>query len=246
MQDRAYMVTFKQIDPLFVIDLSDAENPKVLGELKIPGYSTYLHPYDDTHIIGFGYDTKENKWGGTQNAGLKVALFDVSDVANPKEIDTYSIGDVGTSSQALYDHKAFLFSHDKNLLVIPAEVRETSESEYEYWGKLSFSGALVFNINTDGISLKGKISHASEEDKKAMENEYWYYNYETSVKRALYIGDKLYTLSDKYIKENSISDLSETNSLEFKDAEYIITGADRTSGSSKSASGEVPEPLPFI
>lgn len=239
MQDRVYMVTFRQTDPLFVIDLSDAENPTILGELKIPGYSTYLHPYDDTHIIGLGYDTKENEWGGVQNTGIKVALFDVSDVSNPTLIDDYVIGDVGTSSQALYDHKAFLFSHDKNLLVIPAEVRETSKDENQYWGKLTFSGALVFNIDEKGLDLKGKISHATENDKKAMENEYWYYNYETSVKRSLYIGDKLYTLSDKYVKENDLSDLSETNSLEFKDAEYVISGPE------DNGSNEIPVPVPM-
>lgn len=62
MGDKLYLVTFKQVDPFFVIDLADVENPKVLGELKIPGYSTYLHPYDATHIIGLGYDTFENEW----------------------------------------------------------------------------------------------------------------------------------------------------------------------------------------
>ena len=70
--DKLYLVTFKQIDPLFVIDVSDSTNPKVLGELKIPGYSTYLHPYDENHLIGLGYDTTENKWWGTVNNGLKV------------------------------------------------------------------------------------------------------------------------------------------------------------------------------
>lgn len=66
--NRLYLVTFEQIDPLFVIDLADSKNPKVLGELKIPGYSTYLHPYDPDRLIGIGYDTKTNQWGGTQNA----------------------------------------------------------------------------------------------------------------------------------------------------------------------------------
>lgn len=61
--NRLYLVTFEQIDPFFVIDLSVPTAPKILGELKIPGYSTYLHPYDADRLIGIGYDTKENKWG---------------------------------------------------------------------------------------------------------------------------------------------------------------------------------------
>ena len=63
ISDRLYLVTFQQIDPLFVIDFSNAKSPKILGELKIPGYSTYLHPYDSDRLIGLGYDTKVNQWG---------------------------------------------------------------------------------------------------------------------------------------------------------------------------------------
>ena len=104
MQNRAYLVTFKQIDPLFVIDLEDPTNPKVLGELKIPGFSNYLHPYDETTLIGLGKDS------GNWNAGLKLSLFDVSDVKNPKEIDNYVFENGRGDSIALNDHKAFLFS----------------------------------------------------------------------------------------------------------------------------------------
>ncbi len=83
--DRLYLVTFQQIDPLFVIDLSVPTAPKILGELKMPGYSTYLHPYDKDRLIGLGYDTFTNKYGGTQNGGLKVDLYNIADVKNPKK-----------------------------------------------------------------------------------------------------------------------------------------------------------------
>jgi uncharacterized secreted protein with C-terminal beta-propeller domain len=83
--NRLYLVTFQQIDPLFVIDIADPKSPKILGELKIPGYSTYLHPYDNDRLIGLGYDTKVNQWGGTQNAGIKVDLYNIRDVKNPKQ-----------------------------------------------------------------------------------------------------------------------------------------------------------------
>jgi inhibitor of cysteine peptidase len=239
MQNRAYMVTFKQIDPLFVIDLSDNKNPKVMGELKIPGYSTYLHPYDDNFLMGLGYETKENKWGGTENLGIKLSLFDVSDIENPKEVDTYTTGYKGTSSQALYEHKAFLFSKEKNILVIPAEIREETEKDY-YWGELSFTGALVFKVTEEGFELQGKIDHGTLEDKKDRENDYYWYDYETAVKRSLYIGENLYTVSSKYVKKNSLSELEELNSVELKDAEYVISGKEDSKDSIK------PMPMPLV
>ncbi|OGY77110.1 MAG: hypothetical protein A2445_05535 [Candidatus Jacksonbacteria bacterium RIFOXYC2_FULL_44_29] len=124
MQNRAYLVTFKQMDPLFVIDLSNPTSPAVLGALKIPGFSNYLHPYDDKTLIGLGRDTKENQWGGVVQGGIKLSLFDVADVANPKEIDSFVIGGQNSDSVALTDHHAFLFSKEKNLLVIPVELRQ--------------------------------------------------------------------------------------------------------------------------
>lgn len=120
--NRCYLVTFMKTDPLFVIDLSQPNNPKVLGQLVIPGYSDYLHPYDETHLIGLGKDAVETDNGFAWYQGLKLSLFDVSDVSAPKEIAKVIIGDRGTSSEALSDPKAFLFDQSKNLLVIPVEL----------------------------------------------------------------------------------------------------------------------------
>ena len=106
MGDRLYLVTFQQIDPFFVIDLS-SDTPKILGELKIPGFSNYLHPYDEEHVIGVGRDTKEMDNGRVQQLGIKIALFNVADVKNPKVTDDIIIGDSSTHSEALYNHKAF-------------------------------------------------------------------------------------------------------------------------------------------
>jgi uncharacterized secreted protein with C-terminal beta-propeller domain len=91
MGNRCYLVTFRQVDPFFVIDLSDPSQPKLLGELKITGYSDYLHPYDENHIIGIGKETDAGLY-----QGLKISLFDVSDVSNPKEIAKYEIGEERT------------------------------------------------------------------------------------------------------------------------------------------------------
>ena len=126
--DRLYMVTFKQVDPLFVIDMKDPKAPKILGKLKIPGFSNYLHPYDANHIIGFGKDTEEAKWG-TTTAGFKMALFDVSDVTNPKQKFVERIGDKGTYSELLNNHKALLFDKEKELLAFPIKIREKVVTE---------------------------------------------------------------------------------------------------------------------
>lgn len=152
--DRLYLVTFRQTDPFYVIDLSDAQSPAVLGYLKITGYSGYLHPYDENHIIGVGMEATEEG----RTTGLKVALFDVSDVVNPVQKAQYTLElDEKWSysySDALYDHKAFLFDKEKNLLVIPVQYSYYSGSIYENW-----NGAYVFYIDTESIELDATISH---------------------------------------------------------------------------------------
>lgn len=208
MQNRAYLVTFRQIDPLFAIDVSDPRNPAVLGELKVPGFSSYLHPYDDTLLIGFGKQADDT--GRVQ--GLKLSLFDVSDVNNLREVDTYEMGDRGSDSIALNDHKAFLFDKDKNLLVVPVSVRDSID---DVFGNYSTHGAAVFTVTPDGFAFREQINHS---DGSAADNAVdYFYNYQyynTMVKRSLYIDDILYTLSNKYVKANQLSDLAVAGSIE--------------------------------
>jgi uncharacterized secreted protein with C-terminal beta-propeller domain len=198
--DRLYMVTFRQLDPFFVIDLSNPYLPKVLGALKIPGYSDYLHPYDANHVIGIGKETTTNQWGGVSAKGLKIALFDVSDVSSPKLVDKFEIGDSGTDSEALRDHRAVLFDKTKGILVIP--VREVgyvpviepgkSYSTYKYR-----DAAYVFSISpSKGIDIQGVIAHSNDGS--------W-----DTVKRSLYIGDVLYTISGQKIVMSDLNDLKE-------------------------------------
>ena len=232
--DRAYLVTYKTIDPLFVIDLSNPENPQVLGELKIPGYSTYLHPYDENHLIGIGMQTEEkvnrNSSGRVISTtatitGMKMALFDVTDVNNPIQISDTIIGDRRTTSAILTNHKALLFSKEKELLAIPVnnytedfEI-ESSSDEYEsivnsytnYKKEYVSEGYFVYNINlTDGFTLKGTITHEKTKSK------YSYYN-TSRLLRGLYIDDNLYTVSEDYIKVNSLDDLQEISQLKIKE-----------------------------
>ncbi|QQR83731.1 beta-propeller domain-containing protein [Candidatus Peregrinibacteria bacterium] len=128
LANRLYMVTFRQVDLLFVIDLKNPEKPTILGKLKIPGFSEYLHPYDANHIIGFGKDTEETKSGAIVQ-GFKMALFDVSDVANPKQKFVELIGDRGTYSELLTNHKALLFDKEKELLAFPITIVEEVNPE---------------------------------------------------------------------------------------------------------------------
>ncbi|MFH1240486.1 MAG: beta-propeller domain-containing protein [Candidatus Diapherotrites archaeon] len=232
MGKKGYMVTFKKIDPLFVIDLSDHTNPKVLGKLKIPGYSDYLHPFDETHIIGVGKAAveAEGEWGDfAWYQGIKIALFDVSDVENPKEMYQIVIGDRGTDSYALNDHKAFLFDREKELLVLPITLAEINEAQYgneipdSAYGDFVYQGAYVYKLSLeDGFELIGRITHYDDEDifKKSG---YYYYGEDYSVKRSLYIGDVLYTVSDAKILANNLSDLDLIKELRLLSADELNT-----------------------
>ena len=215
MGDRLYLVTFQRIDPFFVIDLS-TDTPKVLGELKIPGFSQYLHPYDDNHVIGIGRDTQENKWGGVQIQGIKIALFDVTDVSKPSAVDVEIIGKQGTDSEVLSDHKAMLFDKQKGILSIPiSDYNQNVQPYYDngvYQGPKIWRGFYVYNVNPSGFDLKGKIEHSNSTG-------YEYYGY---ASRSFYIDDTLYTVSSNLMKMNAISDLHEINQLKFRDDGKLV------------------------
>ena len=236
--NKAYMVTYKNTDPLYVIDLSDPKNPKDLGNLKIPGYSTYLHPYDENHLIGIGMQTEEKVYRNSKGkiistwavtTGMKMALFDVSDVNNPIQISQTLIGDEMTTSAILTNHKALLFSKEKQLIAIPVN-RYSSNFEIEtydfddvstiqsmykrYEDKRVAEGYWVYNLNLeDGFKLKGTIEHASTSNKN---NKYNYYGYESKLLRGLWIENDLYTVSEDMIKVNNLDDLSLISELKIK------------------------------
>lgn len=218
MGPRAYMVTFRTVDPFFVIDVSNPKSPKVLGKLKIPGYSNYLHPYDENNIMGFGKDTIELKepWG-TQAyyQGMKIAMFDVSNVASPVEKDREIIGTRGTESELLNNHRALLFSREKNLLGFPVTVMEAvndAGTRLNY-RSFAFQGAYIYQVNDQGFTFKGRITHLTNDD-YLKAGDYWGWS-DRNIHRILYIGDVLYTLSDSMIQAHRIDDLEFLGSLSF-------------------------------
>jgi uncharacterized secreted protein with C-terminal beta-propeller domain len=220
--DKAYLVTFKQIDPFFVLDLKNPTAPKVAGELKIPGVSNYLHPYNENYIIGLG----------REDGAVKLSLFDVTNMNNPTEIAKYLIDktDAWLSSDALWEPKAFLFDPQKQLLVIPLSI-----SHYGYWeieptpmpmptpapreqnvpvtssipeyvapepglwrpGRF-WSGVYAFNVSPEnGFVLQSELSH-----KPVGSSQDWYFG----VSRSLYIGNTLYTISNDMVQLCSLDD----------------------------------------
>ena len=173
-----------------------------------------MHPYDENHIIGVGKETVEAEEGDfAWYQGVKISLFDVTNVSDPKQIANYTIGDRGTDSPILRDHKAFLFDKSKNLLVIPIQVSEIDETKYPEGvpsyvsGTPVWQGAYVFNITlTDGLVLRGSITHL-ENGINIGDDSLW-------VNRALYIENVLYTVSNKKIKMNNLEDLALLNEIE--------------------------------
>lgn len=227
--NRLYMVTFEQIDPLFVIDLSMPDAPKVLGELHIPGVSDYLHPLDENHIIGFGLDTAsadviaETGWSWFQ--GMKMSMFDVTDVNNPVELYKEVIGDRGTTSELLYNHKALMWDGEKGIMAfpvllaeIPQAVKDDLDIDNWVYGDYTFQGAYVYNVSVEnGFDLQGTISQYDEDELGANFDYYYYYGENKDVQRILYIGDFYYTISNLIVQANEMASLDETSEVELAD-----------------------------
>lgn len=221
MGDRCYLVTFEQTDPLFVIDLADPGRPRVLGELVMPGYSAYLHPCGQDHLIGVGM----------LDASVKISLYDVTDPGSPREISAYLAGGGETDgwwswshTSVLSDHRAFLFDQERGLLVLPVTVQamraepgpgsgETGSLYGEAW-----QGAYVFRVSLQqGLELAGRISHSR--DATGNPAAPWPSGaggesfYRSAIKRSLYIGNVLYTVSDQQIGMNNLETLAQIGKI---------------------------------
>lgn len=226
MGDRAYLVTFKQVDPLFVIDTSNPRSPKILGKLKIPGYSNYLHPIDDTHLLGIGKEVDESIDADkvhsddavyyTAIQGVKLAVFDVSDVSNPKEMWKEVIGDRGTESPVLSNHKALLYEPERRLLTLPIVVaKRPAGSAVNADGNPVFQGAYVYDLSlSTGFKLQGTITHYNSLDVFTKAGSYWYGS-PLDIQRVVRIGESLLTISDGEVRSSSLKTLKEEASATY-------------------------------
>lgn len=220
MGERLYLVTFQQVDPFFVIDLSN-DTPRILGELKIPGFSNYLHPFDDDHIIGIGRDTKLSENGWVEQLGIKIALFNVVNVTSPKVSDDIIIGDRNTYSEALHNHKAFFFDGTRGIMAIPVTGNEGAldKDATSLRNDARWHGFYVLNLNAvDGFSIKGTIPH-NDPGSGGADNRW----YDMRDARSFYIDDVLYTASYDYLKMNSLDTLDKINSIKLVGTGKFVT-----------------------
>lgn len=222
MENVAYMVTFKEVDPLFVIDLKDPKKPNVLGELKIPGFSNYLHPLDENHVIGFGQHTELVKEEGMKEPmvrtdGIKISIFDVSDPTKPKEKFSEIIGQGGSYSELLHNHKV-LFKHPtENLFGFPAVLSENKtvrkdDITYEEY-KVIFEGALLYEISPEnGIKLRDTITHQGEFEE--------YPEWTSEIRRLISVDDTIYSLSWDRMKVYDLNKKQVITSIELPELSF--------------------------
>ncbi len=186
IEERGYVVTFRQTDPLYVLDLRNAAEPKVAGELKIPGYSGYLHPIGENLLLGVGQSGVDSGIRPSQpvregQVGVQFSLFDITDPASPRRIDTQTYG--GGAAAAEFDPKAFLYWQPRNLIIAPTNLHG------DFKGKGAFSGLLLLQANADGLKELGRLATSVA--------------YGTAA-RSLVIGDNVYILTDQALQANSL------------------------------------------
>jgi hypothetical protein len=187
MGDKGYVVTFEQIDPLFTIDLSDPRSPEVMGELEVTGFSNYLHPMGDDHLIAVGEEIGANGW---EQFGLQVSLFDVSNFSDPQLADR-EIVEANGWSEAQYDHHAFTWYGDHEILALPV-------SRWEYDSNENSSGLVMYRITEqEGIELLGEVDHTAY--LPGSDDDGWYYGC-NNVRRSIFIEDYVFAVSNMGIQ----------------------------------------------
>ena len=242
MDDHGFVVTFEQIDPLYVLNLTDPANPTIAGDLKIPGFSEYLHPWGEDYLIGVGQSTAEARWGGTTTDGIQLSLFDVSDWSDPEVVQQVTIGGQGSYSDVSSTHKAFTFMPESGWLALPAHIASGAD---EYGWPTDYDSVVVLvSVDADtGFTELGRLDVISERH-----GEYAEYYYGPYWRRAAFIGETLYAVSDAGVNGGPIADLTQANSVQFPmpedfepwDGPYPVDDREETVGSSGGV-GEDPD-----
>ena len=197
--DRGYVVTFRQVDPLYTLDLSQPAAPRVLGELKILGYSAYLHPLGDDLLLGVGQDADEQ--GRVQ--GTQLSLFDVADPRRPTRLDEAPLGP--SWSDAEWDHRAFLYWPRERLVMLPLQAE-------------AFAGAVGFRVDRSGIRELGRVEHGPAGAEKRVAG--------MPVRRSAVVGSSVYTVSDAGVQATTMRTFAEAGWVGFPGPQAVGGGTD--------------------
>ncbi len=200
-EDQATVVTYQQTDPLYVIDLSDPTHPAIVGQLEIPGFSTYQHPWKEGFVIGIGFEAV-----GNITTGIKLSLFDITDPQNPAEVGTSLVLPYGTSgyryAEALYNHKAIMSDPDNNMIGFTL-------NSWGYWYYQTISEYVLFSVDEtreQPIQIAHTVDHSEYvELPDVTDYEYYWYN-STEINRAVRIGDYLYVISGTIMTSHLLSE----------------------------------------
>ena len=224
VEDRAYIVTFENIDPLWTIDLSDPSNPQIMGELKVPGVSTYIHPLSDDAILTIGLGPEDEETGlGLDWGHTRLSLFNVSNFSDPQLTQALSVSPVEDPengwawawSEATWEHKAFQYWAPKEMLAIPMNTYKytsgyDSKGDYHYsyeW----VSKLMIVNVTEQGLEVHGEVDHSHFYETE--ENRWWNsYN----IRRSIFMGDFIYAISHGGITVTNLDTLNETDSHQFE------------------------------
>ncbi len=209
--DRGYVVTFKKTDPLFVMDLAAPDKPKILGELKIPGFSTYMHRIDPDHLLSIGFDAVDHG-SFAYFDGVILQLFDVKNPTDPKLMHKEKLGTRGSSSEAATNHLAFNYFAEKGLLAVPMTVCEGG-GDGVAGQNLTFSGLYVYDVDLErGFTRLGGIDHGT----RGVSCATWWSNAKSTVKRSVFLDDLVYSVATDKAKVQKLGQLgTDVASLSF-------------------------------
>lgn len=216
--DKGFVVTYQQVDPLFTFDLSDSRHPVKVGELTVPGFSTYLHPLDASHLLTIGIYTPADttNW---QERRLQLAIYDVSNLAHPVQTHTQLVGTAYGWSEAAYEHKAFNYFAAKKLLAIPFADYGWGVTGGDYWSTFK-SDLRVFSVDAlAGFTPRGAVDMGDLYTVYQYEN--WTYYWEPYVRRSVMADDYVYAVSDSGLRVANVADLSQPlSTVRFAKYEY--------------------------
>ena len=268
--DRCYLVTFEQIDPLWVIDVSNAASPTILGELEVPGVSTYIHPLSHDHLLTIGMGPANADGTGLDWSSTRLSLFNISDPTTPAVSDHLTLVPVSdpndnawvwSYSEASYEHKAFQYWAPKGLLAIPLSTYRyqswTDSNGGYHWNYQYISKLVLVNVSeeTNNLSIHGTVDHSGLYDRD--DNQNWWGEY--NIRRSIFMGDFVYAVSSAGITATNLTSMNESASIELDYAnpyntyyydDTIEVDSSETSssedgagssGSSGSSSGSEPE-----